>query len=261
MGSALEKKLADAGYKLSGVETKVERLILGILDSGNMRYLKAIPFLIYSYTLNLDRLYSISEKTKKKKLFAQIIGITKRIFLEEGISRELPNLDEPGNFSYDEFKKEFEQQKLSSERPNLLTEKLKISAEMDLQMWLSKIFTKKEKWIIKRMMEEKPVSRTDYEYYSRKTRKKLNSIINLQEMAATLYHKSPVTDEDLFKLKKMLEEKYGPIKGFLLQNSYLLLTLLNDKTDKPSTIKAIEIKLLAPEIIFQLEKFRQHDFV
>jgi len=88
----------------------------------------------------------------------------------------------------------------------MMIEKQKAYAERDLQIWLSRIFTKKEKQIMSRILAEKPVSRTDYEYYSRKTKKKLNGIINLQDFARTLSTKSPKYDTDLFKLKKLLEE-------------------------------------------------------
>ena len=58
-------------------------------------------------------------------------------------------------------------------------------------MWLSQIFTKKEKQIIKDIMNDRQLSKTDYEYYSRKTKKKLNSITNLQDFSRTIYAKKP----------------------------------------------------------------------
>lgn len=264
MAIEIEKGLADAGYRMLGLDESKENLILSILNAGNMRYLKAIPFLIYSYPIDLERIYS---KTKKKKLFAQIIAITRRIFSEEGILKQLPAINETINFDYSDFKQEFEMQKISSEKPDLMIEKQKIYAERDLQMHLSQIFTKKEKQIIKRILENKPVSRTDYEYYSRKTRKKLNSIISLYEFAMTLSAKSPKYDADLFKLKKMLEKELGSnifIHKFFYSDKTMFISyqkksqkgqLLN-ATLNIKDIKKIPLKELIP----LLERYKGHDF-
>ena len=47
MGRILEKKLAEAGYRMLGTAENKEELILDILNTKDYRYLKAIPFLIY----------------------------------------------------------------------------------------------------------------------------------------------------------------------------------------------------------------------
>jgi len=204
MAIDIEKKLAETGYKMLGNGKSYDDLILSILKSGDTRYLKAIPFLIYNYELNIEKIYS---KTDKKRLFGQILAITREIFKYEGIPKELPLFDEKSDLNFDEFKNEFDMQKLASEKPNLMLEKQKIYAERDLHMWLSQLFTKKERQIIRSILEERPVSKTDYEYYSRKTRKKLGSIMNLQDFAKTLYSKTPKYDEELFRLKRLLEEE------------------------------------------------------
>lgn len=236
MGTAIEKGLAEAGYRMLGLESRREQLILSILDSERIRYLKAIPFLIYGYPVDLDRIYF---RTSKKKLFAQIIGITRRIFYEERISKELPDIDEPGNLNYEEFRQEFEMQKLSSEKPDLLIERQKVRAERDLQMQLSQLFTRKEKQTMRRILEDKPVSKTDYEYYSRKTKKKLRGIISLQDFATTLYSKSPRCDEGLFRLKKLLEEELQKehngkisIQRFFVSDNKVAVFFEEDKQDK-----------------------------
>ncbi len=203
MGTAIEKQLSDAGYRMLGADEGKEQLILSILTSEDARYLKAIPFLIYRYDLNLEKIY---EKTAKKNIFAKIISFTKKIFEENNISKQLPYFAGEANLNYNEFKQEFELQKSNLDKPNLLIEKQEIYAERDLQMRLSQLFTKKEKWIIKRILEEKPISRTDYEYYSRKTKKKLGNILNLQDFAKTLYARTPQPNDELFNLKKRLEK-------------------------------------------------------
>lgn len=264
MAIAIERGLADAGYRMHGLDESKEDLILSILSTGNMRYLKAMPFLIYSYPIDLERIYA---KTKKKKLFAQIIAITRRIFGEEGILKQLPAIDETINFDYSDFKQEFEMQRLSSERQTTMLEKQKIYAERDLQMRLSQIFTRKEKQIIGRILGEKPVSRTDYEYYSRKTRKKLNSIINLYDFAMTLSTKSPKYDADLFKLKKMLEKELGSNISIqkLFYSDGIISISYQKKSQKGQLLNAAlglkDIKKIpAKELIPLLEKYKEQDF-
>jgi len=269
MAGNIEKKLAEAGYKTLGTDKDKEELILTILNDGNLRYLKAIPFLIYNYNTDLEKIYS---KTNKKKLLAQIITLTRRIFKEEGITKQLPNINSISDFDYDDFKQEFEMQKTASEKPRLMIEKQKIYAERDLEMWLSQLFTKKEKQIIKRILEEKPVSRTDYEYYSRKTKKKLNSIINLQDFARTLVSKSPHYEKDLFKLKKLLEqwleknEKYKKIsiQRFFISDNTLSIFFQQEtqeyskEQDFNTQINLRKIK--DKEILKLLKTHQEHDF-
>lgn len=211
MGALLEKKLAQAGYKMLGKDDEIEELILSILNSEDTRYLKAIPFLLYNYNIDSERIYA---KTKKKNIFGQIVNFTKRIFEENNIKKKLPPLKGEFPLNYDEFKDEFELQRL--QEPKLMIDKERIYAERNIEMWLSQLFTKKEKEIIKRIIEEKPISKTDYEYFSRKTKKKLNAIMNLQEFAKTIYAKHPKYDEELFEIKKRLEvllEKNRKEKG------------------------------------------------
>jgi hypothetical protein len=203
MGRILEQELAEAGYRMLGTTENKEELILNILKNKDTRYLKAISFLIYKYNLNLERIH---QKTMHKQIFGQIIEFARKIFRENNITKSLPNITGKANLSYEEFKQEFELQRFNSERPETMMEKQKAYAERDLQMWLSRIFSKKERQIMERILAEKSVSKTDYEYFSRKTKKKLKGIINLQDFARTLSSKSPKSDEDLFRLKKLLEE-------------------------------------------------------
>ncbi len=183
MARILEKKLTEAGYQMLGQDNEIEELILSILRTKNPRYLKAIPFLIYIHNPDLER---IIKKTKNKNLFAEIIGIIRKIFWEEGIKRELPSIDKKTKFDYDEFKQEFKLQLKRQERPSFLLEKEKFHAERNLQMWLSYLFTKKERHILEQILRENHLTKTEYEYYSRKAKKKLNAIINLGEFAKAI---------------------------------------------------------------------------
>lgn len=191
MELAIEKKLADAGYKLFGEREEIIELLLGILKIENIRYLKAIPFLIYTYQPDIPRIYA---QTTHKELFNEILVVTGKLFRELGIDRTIPTYAAsdariPSRLPYAEFKEELELQLRNQHRPSLLIDQQKISAERNLQMWLSQLFTKKERAIIKSILEEQPLSKTEYEYYSRKTKKKLNAIANLLDFARTLHEK------------------------------------------------------------------------
>ena len=259
MGIALEKELSGAGYKLLGIDKSKDELILSILKTRNNRYLKAIPFLIYNYHLDVMKIY---DKTFNKNLFGQIINFTKRIFEENNIKKDLPEFSDKGNLNYEEFKQEFE---LQTREPKLTINKQKIYAEMDLQMWLSQLFTKKEKQIMKRILEEKPISRTNYEYYSRKTKKKLNSIINLQDFAKTLYARTPKQNKELFELKKSLEdwlktwEIEEEIKRFHINEDKIVIYTDNTAGKGAMTIFKLQ-KIKDKKILDLLGKYKEYDF-
>jgi len=193
MAREIEKRLNEAGYHMLSNEN-MDNLILSILKTKNTRYLKAIPFLIYKYKPDIKNLL---KKIKDKNLFYATLDITNKIFHELNIDITIPKYNyKKENLDYNEFKEEFEIQLRNENKPNLLIDKQKIYAERNLQMWLSQLFTKKEKEIIKNILEDKPINKTDYEYYSRKTKKKLNSINNLQEFSRNLYTKKPVYNKD-----------------------------------------------------------------
>ena len=193
MGIVIERKLADAGYKLFGGGEELTELLLGILKTEHIRYLKAIPFLIYAHQPDIPRIYA---QTTHKELFAEILDVTSKLFRELNIDRTVPTYAKPDSriqskyrLPYAEFKKELELQLRNQHRPSLFIDQQKISAERNLQMWLSQLFTKKEKDIIKRILAEHPLSKTEHEYYSRKTKKKLNAIVHLPDFASAVYEK------------------------------------------------------------------------
>lgn len=273
MAGKIEKKLAEAGYRMLGIYEDMEKLILDILKTKNTRYLKAIPFLIYKYKIDIT---GIDKSYRDDGLFHAIISITARLFREFNIPGILPEHTEEdfgrndaGKFGldYEEFKGEFESQLRKETAPFI--EKQKIYAERDLQMHLSRLFTKKEKQIIGRLLEEKPISRTDYEYYSRKTKKKLGSIIGLQDFAKALYAKTPKYDEDLFSLKKRLEEnldvKEASILKFFIWDQDKISISYRKKGHGYSgdqifstTKRLKEIK--DKELLDLLNRYKEHDF-
>jgi len=274
MGIAIEKKLSDAGYKMLGDDTSIGTLIQDILKTEKLRYLKAIPLLIYKYNLEIDK---IQEKIKKIELFNTILDITSRIFNELQISKTIsrqnrgdPALEEhyASKFAplYKEFKDEFEIQLRNENTSNLLIDTKKNDEERNLQYGLSQLFTKKEKYIIKRLQEKKPISKTDYEYYSRKTKKKIRSIIYLEDFAKNIYSKTPYANEDLFELKKQLEkwlsEEWkiiGFIEEFHLSKDKIIISLRKRSGDVSTNIWKLN-KIKDKRIIYYLQEFQAHDF-
>lgn len=197
--SSVEKRLDEAGYRMLG-NANIEKLIIDILETKNTRYLKAIPFLLYKYDVDIKSVYSkISQRKLLTDLFGQIIGITNKIFTEFNIGRQIQFFSAKplfsGKLNYEEFKDEFAIQVRRERSPQLLLEKQKIDAERNLQFWLSQIFTKKEKEILKNIIEGKPITKTDYEYYSRRAKKKLKAITYLEDFAKVVVEKTPIRNK------------------------------------------------------------------
>lgn len=267
MGSDIEKKLDEAGYRMLGAQQSKEDLITDILKTKDIRYLKAIPFLIYKYSLNIN---NIRKKTKDITLLDTIINLTSRIFTELNIQNDIKAItdrlkdkySEEIEQHYAEFKEEFELQLRMDKKSGLLIDKQKIDEERDLHYNLSQLFTKKERQMIKRLQEEKPISRTDYEYYSRKTKKKLRSILNLHDFAKTIYSKTPAYDEELFRLKKELEryikEKNISITQFFTIKDRLSITYTKKQQPFNTILNIKNIK--EKDIIALLDKYKEHDF-
>ncbi|MFH1916933.1 MAG: hypothetical protein ABIJ21_06755 [Nanoarchaeota archaeon] len=200
MGIAVEKRLQDAGYRLLGDGDGIESLILDILKSKNSRYLKAIPFLIYKYDLDIS---SIRKKLKSDEgdIFRTIVNFTGRIFNELNMRKNVPmfrkrNTGRECDLNFQEFKDEFELQLRNESSPRLLIDTQKIDEERNLQFALSQLFTKKERQIIRSLQEDRSVSKTDYEYYSRKTKKKFRSILSLHDFALGISSKIPKIDKE-----------------------------------------------------------------
>ena len=197
MAIAMEKRLQDAGYRMLGDDESIDRLLIDIIRTQNARYLKAIPFLIYKYSPDIAAIRKKLE-SDEEELFGIILNFAAGIYKELQIQttvglfrRELKGDGHRLGLAYVEFKEEFELQLRNDSRPNLLIDSQKIDEERNIQFSLSQLFTKKEKQIIKRLQEDNLVSKTDYEYYSRKTKKKLKSIIILHDFALGISFKTP----------------------------------------------------------------------
>ncbi len=275
MEIALEKKLSAAGYIMFGESTRIEQLINDILKTDNMRYLKAIPYLIYKYDINIS---SMLDKSSNRELFLTILDITALIFNRLHIQKKIIPRSKRGDATLEgryaqrfaahqeEFKEEFETQLRNENKQQFLIDTQKSDEERNLQFGLSQLFTPKEKYIIKRLQEEKPVSKTDYEYYSRKTKKKIRSIIILNDFAQGIYPKTPHFDDELFELKKALEDwladQYklqGILDKFMLSQSNLILELRDALGE--TSITTISLKKIKDEkILSTFKKYKTHDF-
>lgn len=267
----IERRLAEAGYRMFTTGNNREDLIQAILETRDIRYLKAVPFLIYKHDLDLRRVY---EKTKDKALFSRIILHTSRIFLELGIPKRLPLFPQGRcglKLSYEELKDEFRLHYEAGQEQELLTEKQRIEEERYLRVWLSRLFTRKERQIMERILQAKPISKTDYEYYSRKTKKKLESVVNLQDFAKTQLALRPRPDERLYRLKKLLEawieastqHKKPQIIRFFVSDSRISITF--KKKDAPlrdrlfDTVKGLK-EIKDRHILSLLEDYSRGDF-
>jgi hypothetical protein len=272
MAIAVEKRLHDAGYRLLGDDDSIARLLIDILRTKNARYLKAIPFLIYKYSPDTVAIRKKLERNEEE-LFGIILNFTARLFKElhikkniESFSREFKSDGQKLGFAYDKFKEEFELQLRNDTKPALLIDTQRIDEERTLQFGLSQLFTKKEKQIIKRLQEEKPISKTDYEYYSRKTKKKLRSIIGLHDFARNIYSKTPKYDEELYDLKKSLEEWMatekkieGSIAAYHVVGDEIIIFLMNELDETSQHV--LKLKTIHDtKIVRGLEKYKEQDF-
>ncbi len=195
----IDTELISAGYQMLG-DNKIENLILSILKTKNERYLKALPFLIYLHSPDIS---FIKIKTKQKALFHEIIKITIKIFNDSKLYKKasklnsnlennpIKNSNNKIKLNYNDFLNEFILQHNKANGPDLIIDKEKIHSERSTQMNLSIIFTNKEKEIIQKILNESPINKTESEYYSRKTKKKLFAITSLQNLAKTMLSISP----------------------------------------------------------------------
>jgi len=187
MASNIENKLSEAGYHLFGEDKSIEKLIIDILDTNNERYLKSIPFLIYKHNLKLNIIHI---KSKNKEIIEEIIYFTNKLFSKLNINKNLTLKGKNYNkFNYKEFEEEFILQYENEKKKTLLIDSQKYDEERNLMFNLSKIFTKKEREIILKIFNNKELNKTEYEYFSRKTKKKAQSIIYLEQIAKNIINK------------------------------------------------------------------------
>ena len=81
MARTLNQKLTEAGYQMLGQQNETEELILSLLKTKDTRYLKAIPFLIYTHNPDLDKIIAKTKDTNIiiKEIIPITIVISKRV--------------------------------------------------------------------------------------------------------------------------------------------------------------------------------------
>ncbi|MCK5022848.1 MAG: hypothetical protein KAS04_01610 [Candidatus Aenigmarchaeota archaeon] len=72
-----------------------------------------------------------------------------------------------------------------------LKESIEISHNRDILIYLSRLFSPKQREIIEKIINEKPLDKTEYEYYIRIIKKRLNAIAELKKLAETAMGKRP----------------------------------------------------------------------
>ena len=185
----IEELLQKAGYKFIGNQKEIVSLIKQILATKNIRFLKSIPFLLYKQRLSTDEIGELLINED----FKEIYGITQKIFEKEKIPVLIKKEITYNKFSFDEFYEDF----LMQYRKELTAfDSQRIYKERDQEFWLSKLFTKKEKEIIKSILDNQEITKTEYEYFSRKTKKKCKAILRVYELAQLLAEKNPSTKKE-----------------------------------------------------------------
>lgn len=211
-------------------EMDVGKLITDILEyakkTGDSRIIKAIPFIIYQSSpagkkrkedkpvIDLKRLGKLSEGRDAKIELNAILYYTKEIFKKLNLSGEWVKEIEKflEKFSIDgerkifleelniqeinlreELKHEFLMQKRIKEleRETHLIDKIKTSEDRNMKYYLSWVFSPKQREIIEKIIDEKPLNKTEYEYYIRVIKKRLEAIAELEELAKTAISKRP----------------------------------------------------------------------
>lgn len=225
MGRELERikdKLSKVGYKLAETtkHEKINELLLSILRSNDARLMKSIPYLFYKsspiespverYLIDLDAFIKNAAKDKKiKSKAAAIISLTHKVLMEhcvgniwiQKISSSYNQYNEfyrSKSFSgiisdSSEYAEELLMQKTAEEhgQKSNLPQQITVSKERDIQFARSKLFTRKEKEILDKINNSIVLTRTEYNYYSSKTKKKLESITTLKEYADMMMRMKP----------------------------------------------------------------------
>ena len=179
----LTKQLEEAGYKqLHAINA--EELIKQLLQQGTTREKHAIPTIIRKHDIKPEELPATPEAKK-------ILAITQQLLKEHHINKQLPQTTQTyTKEEYEAYKQDFTLQLELDKQQHQQTQE-HARKQRAQEHALQTLFTKKEQEIIKAMQQNQPVNKTAYEYYSRKTKKKLHAIIQLHEFALSLQTTNP----------------------------------------------------------------------
>ncbi len=225
----LEYTLKKLGYHWFELEEELDlaELMINILHSKNLRFIKAIPFIIYrgkknsQAFLDWDKLEELSAKNRLDNETFLLIYLSWKIFQKEGLSelaKELkkyleknltlkerhtltknPNahlkmlsfkISDFKTFSEETYREFLTSLKLERlEEQEYLQEEISKSKELDLKFALSFLFKKKQRGIIQKILQEQPLTKTEYEYYIRIIKKRLEALIQIKELAEAIIRK------------------------------------------------------------------------
>ncbi len=237
----IKHKLGRLGYTFFeiGERILVDNLIVEILKSGERRYMKAIPFIIYqSHTdpskkpfLDMKKLRERAVESGLKIETNAVLYITREILktagerddLIAGISSYLEKHSSKNELRYfgmlfkneagmsdiwfeeyarngninwidlEEFLDDFLMHKSLKENQErrTLKESVDVSSNRSMLIYLSRLFSPKQREIIQKVIEETPIDKTEYEYYIRVIKKRLEAMAELEELAETVLKKRP----------------------------------------------------------------------
>lgn len=212
MAENIAALLGKIGYSYFNLETtvSVEDIIIQILLGKEKRFLKAIPFVIYiatkkaSLTLNLSVLL---EKAKEKKVIKEvkaILGVTLGILnkiepdnilipsLKEFVKKLVSRKKESSFvFAFDEYLYDFIAQKklYEAEQQIGLAEKINKAREYDFQYALQNLFKPKQREIIQKVIDNKSLTKIEYDYYFKTIKKRLRAVKLLGDFADIVIQK------------------------------------------------------------------------
>ncbi len=230
----LESTLKRLGYRWFELDEKIDlaELLISILGSKNLRFIKAIPFIIYQTKISrkeqLDwaRIHQLSLQKKLEKEIIFLIYLSSKIFHKEklfSLEQELETYIN-GNLGLNErklliknpdaylthinfriphfhaFLDEAYRDFLTSlklaawEKKEYIQEEIAKTKEINLKFALSVLFKKKQREIIQKILAQQALNKTEYEYYIRIIKKRLDALIQLSELAQSVLQKKIVRE-------------------------------------------------------------------
>lgn len=220
----IKYKLGKLGYSLFELDEdiNIEKLFMDLIKLKDLRYIKSIPFILFQHQdFNLSALLELAKKNSITKEINLLLYISNIIFKKQGLDnsllikylREYLTKKEISQFKrlerrildkklerlsfkisntfFDEVYNDFLMHKTSFEleKKSKIIEQISKSKELETQFALSKLFKRKQKEIISKILNEKELTKTEYEYYIRIIKKRLDAIIQLKDIAQIVIRK------------------------------------------------------------------------
>lgn len=210
MAEDVKTVLERIGYSYFKVDEPIaiEDVIIQILLGKEKRFLKAIPFVIYLTTKNPSLHLDVDvllKKAKEKKVsndVTAIINITKSIIKkvdpQNTVDLTLKKIAQKKTthlvFDFNEYFYDFLAQKklYETEQQQGLTEKINKTKEDELQYALHTLFKPKQREIIQKLVDNRALTKIEYDYYFKTIKKRLRAVKLLGEFADIVIQKKPI---------------------------------------------------------------------